>query len=319
MDVRRRTALLLAIIGSSACHNGPPTSAAGARLLLPASEAEAAHDELVRADIGRADSVAKRGWAIGLGSAFADDILYLRGGLPILKGRFAAIAVVAAESLDAKTVVRWQPVRAEISRDRKSGYTYGYAIYGSGTASGPALRVDRYIAYWRREADAWRIAGYAETYGSAPASVELPADALAGVVADVAMSRTRAAIDVIRAADEDFSRDAARNGPGDAFAHYAAEGAQVFSTPGEFITGPVAIMQSFGPRSEHSSLIWHPVDGDIAGSEDIGFTVGNAVLTGEREDGAPLITYSKYLTVWQRQPDGKWKYIVDGGSARPGR
>ena len=26
---------------------------------------------------------------------------------------------------------------------------------------------------------------------------------------------------------------------------------------------------------------------------------------------------SKYLTIWQRQPDGSWKYITDGGNARP--
>jgi len=27
--------------------------------------------------------------------------------------------------------------------------------------------------------------------------------------------------------------------------------------------------------------------------------------------------YSKYLTVWARQPDGEWKFILDGGNASP--
>jgi ketosteroid isomerase-like protein len=28
--------------------------------------------------------------------------------------------------------------------------------------------------------------------------------------------------------------------------------------------------------------------------------------------------YSKYLTVWKRQPDGAWKFVADGGNERPG-
>ena len=27
--------------------------------------------------------------------------------------------------------------------------------------------------------------------------------------------------------------------------------------------------------------------------------------------------YSKYLTIWLRQPDGSLKFLVDGGGARP--
>jgi ketosteroid isomerase-like protein len=45
--------------------------------------------------------------------------------------------------------------------------------------------------------------------------------------------------------------------------------------------------------------------------------VGNAVFTGYREDGARIQRFSKYLTVWKKQRDGSWRYVVDGGSARP--
>jgi ketosteroid isomerase-like protein len=133
------------------------------------------------------------------------------------------------------------------------------------------------------------------------------------------MARRRGALDAIRAADEDFSRDATKVGTGEAFGRYAAADAQIFSGPGEFITGPGAITDSFGPPDKKSSLVWHPVEGEIAKSGDLGFTVGNAVFTGEREDGAPIVRYSKYLTVWKRQRDGSWRYVVDGGSARPAK
>ena len=103
---------------------------------MPLSDAEEAHDALLRADLGRADSVAKLGIAKGLASNFTSDVVYLRGGLPIVRGRTAAVAIVAAESL-AATVVRWQPVRAEASADGRSGYSYGYTIYGVASVSAP--------------------------------------------------------------------------------------------------------------------------------------------------------------------------------------
>jgi ketosteroid isomerase-like protein len=295
----------------------PGAPFAGASLLTPLSDAEEAHDGLLRADLGRADSVAKLGIAKGLASNFASDVIYLRGGLPIVRGRAAATAIVAAESLGTGAAVRWQPVRAEASADGRSGYSYGYTIFGTPSGSSASIRVDRYIAFWRREDAGWRIAGYAETYGAPPPALALPREAHVAVLRDEAMPRTRGPLEAMRAADAAFSATASRVGTGRAFGEYAAENAQIFSTPGEFITGPSAISAAFGPPSDNSTLVWHPVAGEVAQSGDLGFTVGNAQFIGKREDGAPVARHSKYLTVWKKQRDGNWRYVVDGGSARP--
>lgn len=314
----REWAVLVMMLAPLACRTGQPGSSfASALILAPLSELEAAHDELLQADLARADSVARLGYAGGLTSTFAAEVLYLRGGLPILRSRAAAHAVVAAEPVGANTAVRWQPVRAETSQDAESGYTYGYTIYGYGTAGAPTLRVDRYIAFWRKRSAGWRIVAYAETYGAPPAALTLSAGVTDSLLADVPMSRRRGALDEIRVADEEFSQAATKLGTGEAFGRYAAQDAQMFSPPGEFITGPLAITGSFGPATEGSSLVWHPVEGEVARSGDLGFTVGNAVFTGVRDDGATLVSYSKYLTVWKRQRDGTWRFVVDGGSARP--
>ncbi|MEO6525892.1 MAG: DUF4440 domain-containing protein [Gemmatimonadaceae bacterium] len=283
----------------------------------PLSEAEAAHDELLRADLGRADSVTRKGMAVGLAANFTDDVVYLRGGLPVIRGRIAARAVAAAESLGTNFAVRWQPVRAEASRDGKSGYSYGYTIVSTTSAGAPSIRVDRYIAFWRLLPVGWRIAAYAETYGAPPAALSLPDSASSSVLADAPMPRRKGALEAIRAADSDFSRDAGKLGTGEAFGRYAASDAQMFSTPGEFISGPGAISQSFGAPTGKSVLVWHPIHGEVSEAGDLGFTVGNAIFTGAREDGAKIVRYSKYLTVWKKQRDGNWRYVVDGGSERP--
>lgn len=49
------------------------------------------------------------------------------------------------------------------------------------------------------------------------------------------------------------------------------------------------------------------------GAADLGFTVGESVITGKGEDPS----YGKYLTLWRREPGGAIRYIADGGNARP--
>ena len=318
--MRRLGAFLLAALSATACHRGartPGASFVGASLFEPLSEAQAAHDELLRADLGRSDSVARRGMPDGLAANLTDDVVYLRGELPILRGRDAVRAIAAAESISAPFAIRWQPVRAEASRDGKSGYSYGYTIVSAAAAGTPSIRVDRYIAYWRHQPEGWRIAAYAETYGAPPPGLTVPEAATSAALPNVPMSPSKGPLDAIRSADVEFSNDATKSGTGVAFGRYAAPDAQMFSGPGEFITGPHAISESFGPPTEKNTLVWHPVHGEIAASGDLGFTVGNAVFTGYREDGAKIERFSKYLTVWKKQRDGSWRFVVDGGSSRP--
>jgi ketosteroid isomerase-like protein len=303
-----------------ACRSGsrsPGASFVGASLLEPLSDAEAAHDELLRADLGRADSVARRGLVDGLASNLTEDVVYLRGGLPVIRGVAAARAIISADSIGAPFAIRWQPVRAEASRDGKSGYSYGYTIVSTAAEATPTIRIDRYIAFWRLLPVGWRIAAYAETYGAPPAALTVPPSAASSILANVPMSRRTGALEAIRAADVQFSADASKIGTGNAFGRYAAADAQMFSGPGEFISGPRAIAESFGPPTEKNSLVWHPVHGEVSEAGDLGYTVGNAVSMNVREDGQKLIGYSKYLTVWRKQRDGKWRYVVDGGSTRP--
>ncbi|MDQ2667446.1 MAG: DUF4440 domain-containing protein [Gemmatimonadota bacterium] len=314
--MRTRFFLMLAACACSGCHGQPGPAFSGEMLLALPPEAEAAHDELLNADIARSDAVSQKGLVEGFVAAFADDAVYLRGGLPILRGRGAVKSVLASDT-SVGLAVRWQPVRAEVSRDRASGYTYGYTIVGRAAQNEPSLRVDRYIAFWRKGTVGWRIAAYAETGGAPPAPVALPSIADEGVLADVAMSPTRAPVDVIRAADVAFARDAARMGAGEAFGRFASPDAQIFSAAGEFITGPDAIMASFGPSGGNSSFTWQPVHAEISAAGDLGFTVGTATVTSARDADNAFIRYSKYLTVWKRQRSGEWKYVVDGGNARP--
>jgi ketosteroid isomerase-like protein len=85
---------------------------------------------------------------------------------------------------------------------------------------------------------------------------------------------------------------------------------------GEIVIGPGAIEARMAESpAATAKWEWHPVYSEGAASGDLGFTIGEAVITpsGATPDKA---FHSKYLTVWRRQPDGSVRYIVDGGNGR---
>jgi ketosteroid isomerase-like protein len=61
----------------------------------------------------------------------------------------------------------------------------------------------------------------------------------------------------------------------------------------------------FGP------IRWWPVYAGVAASQDLGFTTGPAI-SGEGKE----TRYGVFLTVWKRQPDGRWRFIMDKGIAQ---
>jgi ketosteroid isomerase-like protein len=46
-------------------------------------------------------------------------------------------------------------------------------------------------------------------------------------------------------------------------------------------------------------------------SGDIGYTYGTYVATMNDAKGKPMTDHGKYLTIWKKQADGKWKVAVD--------
>ncbi len=63
-----------------------------------------------------------------------------------------------------------------------------------------------------------------------------------------------------------------------------------------------------------SHLTWHPLLADAAQSGDLGYTAGPwTMLQNERAQAS-----GEYVTLWRKQPDGQWKYVVDMGIERIG-
>ena len=64
-------------------------------------------------------------------------------------------------------------------------------------------------------------------------------------------------------------------------------------------------------------LVWEPRYGDIAASGELGYLTGpvqNILLS--RDGGRPR--HSMYASIWKRQPDGRFRVVLDFGTPTPG-
>jgi ketosteroid isomerase-like protein len=273
-------------------------------------------DSLFRLDQSRGDTLLARGPIDGMVALLGENVVFLRAGVPAVYGREGARALLTAPPGAAALAMGWQPIGGGISDDLGSGFTYGVVARLSQAKS--PIQFERYIAYWDRNRDrVWRIAAYSEV-GSAPAGeVNLSADQTTPPTVRLTKPLEEAT-SAVRAADSLFSDLAYRMGTGFAFANTAADNGVVFGSP-QFVVGPEAIRSYFAGQGSSSTLTWRPVFSAVAGSRDLGFTVGEYIATGLGPSGAAVQRFGKYLTVWKRQRDGTWKFVIDGGSSSPPR
>lgn len=70
------------------------------------------------------------------------------------------------------------------------------------------------------------------------------------------------------------------------------------------------------PSDKKPLLAWQPAFAGIAASGDMGFTTGPWEFKGDIKDEKPS-GYGHFVTVWKKQPDGSWKFVVDLGISHP--
>ncbi len=250
------------------------------------------------------EAAGRDGIAAALRASLVADAVFLWPGAPVAAGADAARLALLQPVLDSLRLTL-QPLSVQASRDTSLGVTWGLAV-GAARSGGAPARVGRYIAAWRREGGQWRLAALLLNGLAPPQAAVLPEGtprarppmAAAGPAGPYA------------AADLAFARLAADSGAAVAFARWAAPEAMMFGAGGVLVRGPAEIGRLVdGPADWR----WHPVGGGAAESGDLGWTVGESVITPR--GGAP--SYGKYLTIWVRLVDGSIRYVHDGGTPRP--
>ena len=117
-------------------------------------------------------------------------------------------------------------------------------------------------------------------------------------------------------ADRDFAAYSQVHGVAEAFRAFAAENALSLPMDGLPLRGREAIAQSVAGLAS-ADLTWQPVAADFARNGDLGYTWGTYELHARDGDGKPVTRHGKYVTVWKKERDGAWKFVVDIGNTSP--
>lgn len=117
--------------------------------------------------------------------------------------------------------------------------------------------------------------------------------------------------------DEQFSADAQKIGVGEAFARYAAPDARMLPQGKDVVSGLDGVRNQMAGFPKGATLSWKPFLADVAASGDLGYTLGTYELRAKDDAGQATVAYGKYCSIWKKQPDGSWKWVVDVGTSSP--
>jgi ketosteroid isomerase-like protein len=123
--------------------------------------------------------------------------------------------------------------------------------------------------------------------------------------------------DTLMNIDREFSKISESGNTSEAFIKYSADEV-ILMRQGEMpIVGGVTLKDFYSEKKNKGVLKWEPLKADVSG--DIGYTMGRWELGGKTPEGLETTIYGVYSTVWKRQADGSWKYVIDCGNVTPSK
>jgi hypothetical protein len=111
-----------------------------------------------------------------------------------------------------------------------------------------------------------------------------------------------------------FAKRATEVGWKQAFIEYFADDAIGFAGE-EAVRAKDQLRQAPDPPRD-LQLLWEPRYGDVAASGELGWLTGpSTTINPARNNGAPR--YGNYASIWKRQPDGRYRVLIDVGVNLP--
>lgn len=129
----------------------------------------------------------------------------------------------------------------------------------------------------------------------------------ASSVAETRQANKTALID----ADIAFSRMSAVKGMKNAFIEYIDSNGVLLRANRLPIVGANAIDYLLQEDDTTYTLTWEPHFAEAASSGDLGYTYGIYQLHVKAKD---TNLYGTYVSIWKKQRDGKWKFVLDTGN-----
>jgi ketosteroid isomerase-like protein len=273
----------------------------------------AAADELLAADRAFAAAGSGKDVIAALGSMFSRDVAMTHAG-GVAYGLDQALAALKANPINAGRI-EWTPARVSVSGDGLHGFTAG--VMTSHSDGGSRQTPMKYLAYWEKQQDGWRVLAYKRGIAKQPSppmavTYVLPKQISPSLIDAPTLERHR---DSLAEVERSFSRDAQTMGIGPAFKQYGDPEAINLGGPevSAFLLGNEQIGQGVGSGSAPNSspVSWGPEKTIIARSADFGVTIGY-IVPNKPDPGSKGPARFAFFTIWRRDsPTAPWKYIAE--------
>jgi ketosteroid isomerase-like protein len=118
----------------------------------------------------------------------------------------------------------------------------------------------------------------------------------------------------IAATENAFSAMAQEKGLLAAFEHFAAPDVAFVDTDPRQWRGLDAVRRRLGDTPANLKITWSPLFVDVSEDGTLGYDYGRYEVRRPGGEGKETTAGGFFLTIWKRQPDGSWRYVMDNGA-----
>ena len=112
-------------------------------------------------------------------------------------------------------------------------------------------------------------------------------------------------------ADKAFSEYSVKNGLNAAFKKFSHPEAVLLRDSSMPVEGSDKLAKLFSGNDSNTVLSWEPIHATISESGELGYTYGKYDRYSKDRNKHD---YGTYVTIWKKDNEGNWKWILDSGN-----
>lgn len=120
--------------------------------------------------------------------------------------------------------------------------------------------------------------------------------------------------DALKTVDIEFSDLSRQKGIKEAFLAYTAENGVLLRPFMMPVVGYDDVKKFMEEGDSNFQLTWEPLYADVSASGEMGYTYGLYTGIYKDEKGVEQTTRGTYVSIWKKDKDGNWKFVLDTGN-----
>jgi ketosteroid isomerase-like protein len=119
--------------------------------------------------------------------------------------------------------------------------------------------------------------------------------------------------------DLEFARQSIELGAHESFLNFIDDSC-VLLRPNRYpVIGREKIEEIYSKPDTSFTLNWKPLSAEISQSGDLGYTYGIYTVQMDSPEGNVVTKEGTYVTIWKKDRNGKWKFVLDTGNQGLGK